>query len=477
MANTKSNTQKANSITKMEATLPYSITFEKLDFKDKPVLPHLQSYASTISKDGFLVLLGGRWQQGLHQFEGNPHKNFDPSKSNKNIYVIDPTTGNCWCFDTNHLSPEYYAPIQATNQQAYHDRSTDFMYLVGGYGWKADKSDMRTFNTIIRFKVEALVTAIKSTASVTTVQELFSISNDDRFAITGGELFKMGNIFYLIFGQIFNGQYSAFGGADFYQVYSEEIRTFTLKPNSLEILNYGAQTSDDDDHPFHRRDGNTIEAIDPTSGKPRITALGGVFPPGIIGGYTYPIYIYGTEAPNINRDVIQKFSQYECPVISVYDDTDPTMYHTFFGGISHYYYAQTEAQKNMYEAVSKEGRNDGLPFISDITTFLQNSEGQYAEYLHKEPILDHILLGASSKFMVDPSLFATGNLYENGVIKLSSFTKNERYLVGYIFGGIGADFPLPKIPNQGTAATNTLIAVYLTYKPSEVISADLGKEA
>lgn len=477
MANSSHSTKKNASQQKEAATLPFSISFEELNFENKPVLPHLQSYASTISKDGYLLLLGGRWQQGLHQFKGKPNKNFDPAKSNRNIYVIDPNTGDCWCFDTNKLSPELFAPIQATNQQAHHERATDIMYLVGGYGWKADKSDMLTFNTIISFKVEELVLAIKSSASSAVIQNLFAISNDDRLAITGGELTKLDETFYLIFGQLFNGQYSAFGGADYFQAYSEEIRAFTLKPDSLEILSYGANRSSDADHPYHRRDGNIVESIDPTTGELRITAFGGVFPPGIIGGYTYPINIYGTKSPIIDRSVNQKFSQYECPTISVYDDKNPSIYHTFFGGISHHYYSQTADQENVYEEVTKEGRNDGLPFISDITTFTQNSEGQYAEYLHKEPIMNNLLIGSSSSFMVLPSLYATGNLFENGVIKLSSLTANTRYLVGYIFGGIVADFPLPKIPNAGTTAANKLFAVYLTYTNTEVLSAELGKEA
>jgi hypothetical protein len=39
---------------------------------------------------------------------------------------------------------------------------------------------------------------------------------------------------------------------------------------------------------------------------------------------------------------------------------------------------------------------------------------------------------------------------------------NNTVTVGYIYGGIAADFPLPKIPNQGTAATANIYQVLLT---------------
>jgi hypothetical protein len=455
--------------------LPFTVEFEEQSYPGKTPIPAIQSYVSTVSKDGYILAMGGRWQ-GLHTFQSAPADNFPADSSNHFIYVIDPKTGDFWSFDVNQLSADLSAPLKANNQQSYHDRSSDQMYVVGGYGWKSDLSDMLTFNTIIGFQVEELVAAVKSGASVSDIAALLTVAQDDRFAITGGELFILNSSFYLVFGQKFTGQYRAFGGTDFQQVYPEEIRIFTLDPSTLKILTYGANTSSESDSPFHRRDGNIIEDIDPATGKERISAFGGVFPPGIIGAYTYPIYINSPAPPTIDRTVNQKFSQYECPIISMYDDsqTSPTVYHTFFGGIGHYYYFQTESQKAVYDTATLQGRNDGLPFLADITTFLQKADGTYAEYIHTSPIPGNRLLGTSIRFMVNPDIISQGTAYANGVVKLSSMANGSRQLVGYIYGGIEATNPLPLIPNTGTVSTNSLFAVYLTHTPSDAMPASVA---
>jgi hypothetical protein len=453
--------------------LPFAISFEELTFPGKGPLPRLQSYVQALNKAGQILIVGGR-RQGLHTFEPAPANNFQPDSSNNYLFVIDPTTGDQWSFDVNQLDGALSAPLQANNQQGYHDLSTDYMYVVGGYGWLADKSNMITFNNLIRFKVEDMSNAIKNGASAAEITGLIEIGTDDRFAVTGGEFFRMGNEFYLVFGQKFMGQYRGFGSSnDYSQEYTEEVRVFTLKPNSVEILSYGAQTNSESDHPFHRRDGNIIEDIDPATKKPRITALGGVFPPGIIGGYTYPIYINGPSTPTLDRSGNQKFSQYECPIISVYNETPDSsiVYHTLFGGIGHYYYHQTPTQADTFRIANDQGRNDGLPYVADITTFQHSSNGNYNEFIHVNPVPGERLLGTSVRFIVNNRLITNRISFSNGVIFLPSIPAGQTRLAGYIFGGIEAYNPLPAIPNTGTFATNTLFAVHVTNTPSAAIPA------
>lgn len=477
MQSTTKTEAKKDSNMEVNPTLPFTLKFEPADLAPGVKLPLLQSYVGTVTKDGCLLLLGGR-SQGLHTFKGG-RDNFDAEQSNNQIYVIDPANGQFWSFDVNQLSASLAAPLQSTDQQGCYERVTDTMYIVGGYGWNADRSDMKTFGCIISVQVEALATAIRESASVQEVESLFKMSEDDRFAITGGELIKMEDTFYLVGGQIFNGQYSAFGGADFYQVYSNEVRIFTLANDSLEILNYGVTRPQEPDAPLHRRDGNIIPDIDPITGTQRITCYGGVFPPGIIGGYTYPVFIYGPSLLLYERSARQKFSQYQCPVISVYDENADgnRTHHTFFGGISHHYYSQTTEQKKIFEEAIQQGRNDGLPFIADISTFTQSSDGTYAEFLHKEPIPGNELAGTSCHFMGLPELYNQGMVFDNDVIRLSKIPTENQILIGYIYGGIVAEAPYPKIPNEGTAASNNLYKVYLSRQPEEVLPADLGHVA
>ncbi|UFH53509.1 hypothetical protein [Spirosoma sp. KNUC1025] len=352
--------------------LPFTLEFVEKKYAGKSVLPRLQGYVVAPASDGSWLILGGR-RQGLHTFEPAPATNFVRDSANHYLFVINPSNGTYWSFDVNQLSAKLSAPLQSTNQQGCFDRTTGQLYVVGGYGWKADKSDMLTFNTIMRIKVDAMVAAIKASAKPAQIASLIEIDQDDRLAVTGGELSLMNSAFYLVFGQKFMGQYRAFGGSDFEQKYTEEVRVFTLQPNSLKISSYGATTNSESDHPFHRRDGNIVEDIDPATGKPRIAAFGGVFMPGIIGAYTYPIYIYGPATPTVDRTGNQKFSQYGCPVIGVYD-SGPTkaMYHTFFGGIGHYYYSQTAAQKKCM--IWRPNRDVMTAFLSWLTSLLFYSQ-------------------------------------------------------------------------------------------------------
>jgi hypothetical protein len=458
--------------------LPFTIEFEEKTFTGKPDLPRLQSYVSAVTQDGQLLVAGGR-RQGLHTFNGAPGINFVKDSANNFLFVIDPNSGDQWSFDVNQLSGDYSAPLQSTNLQSYLDESTRQMYVVGGYGWKSDGSNMKTFGTVIRFHLEDLANAIKSGANAQTIQSLMSIGNDDRLAITGGELLMLNGSFYLVFGQRFDGQYRAFGGSDFTQEYSNQFRTFRLDPQTLKISVYGAGTNSGADQPFHRRDGNIFESVDPKTSLPIIMALGGVFKPGIIGAYDYPIYISGPGSVSMDSTVHQRFSQYECPVIPIYyaSEEDTSVYHTLFGGISAYYYHQTPAQKAAFDTVTVQGRNDGFPFVSDVSTFQRSSNGNYEEFILPEPIQNNRLLGTSIPFIKNPALSANGQAFDNGVLQLNNFPEGSRVLVGYIYGGIEAEFPLPLQPNHGTFVSNSLFAVYVTRTPSAAIPASFATKA
>lgn len=469
---TLSDSSAKNDVTNV---LPFKLEFVEKTFTTN--LPRLQSYSVVMSKDSNLIISGGR-RQGLHTFQSAPVNNFIPDSSNNFIYLINPNNGTVKEFDVNTLPPNLSAPLQSTNQQFYYDGTTDQMYLIGGYGWNAQKTNMLTFPTIMRYNVTNMVNALLSNATSQQIASLIEVSQDDRFAVTGGELFKMGSQFYLVFGQRFDGQYRAFGGTDFKQEYTEEVRVFTLKPNTLQILSYGATTNTDPDRPFHRRDGNIVDDIDPATGQPRISAFGGVFLPGIIGAYTNPIYITGPGAPKVDNTFSQKFSQYECPVISVYDSIRKTVYHTFYGGISHYYYSQTDSQRLAYDTVTKEGRNDGFPFIADVTTFSQTADGEYSEFIQLEPTTSsNRLIGASIPFIMNRSLIKNGYAYNNEVIKLAKMSQGSRIHVGYIYGGVEAQNPLPLKANTGTFVSNSLFEVWLTAIPTKVRPASDGRES
>ena len=155
--------------------------------------------------------------------------------------------------------------------------------------------------------------------------------------------------------------------------------------------------------------------------------------------------------------------------------TARTIYHTWFGGIGHYYYHYNQFQKQVYDQVTKLGRNDGLPFIGDISTFLQRADGSTAEFIAPDPIPQNKLRGTSIEFIPAPG--AAQFMLANGVLNLQAIQSGTRILVGYIYGGVEAVYPLPLIPSFGTSATNALYEVYLTRKPWDGIPASAADEA
>jgi len=81
------------------------------------------------------------------------------------------------------------------------------------------------------------------------------------------------------------------------------------------------------------------------------------------------------------------------------------------------------------------------------------------------------------RFIVNPAIINNGMAYSNGVIKLKNMPAGSKVLVGYIYGGIEAQNPLPLIPNTGTFVSNSLFAVYVTNAPSAALPASMAHES
>ncbi|HEY0189825.1 MAG TPA: hypothetical protein VGC42_01805 [Kofleriaceae bacterium] len=454
--------------------LPYTLELVAPAWAGTSSLPALHAYSLGRTKDGKLLIVGGRITQGLHMFTSTD-PNFPRKNTNSSLWVIDPKTGDKWSFDTAQLGDDLAGPLSATNAQGYQDPATDQLLIAGGYGWSGD--NMKTFNTIVSLPVSQVAAQITAAhPDPARIKALIKRGTDPRFAVTGGALRKLGSTYYLLFGQSFQGQYRAFGGSDFTQAYADKIAQFTLQPSSLKILSYGELTSSDPSHPYHRRDGNVIDNVDPATGAERITAFGGVFMPGKIAAYTNPVFI-DASGPTVDSTDQQRFSQYQCPVIVAYDPVAKLEYHTFVGGISGTWFSQSPSQHQAYLQVTAQGRNDGLPFIADITSYVQKADGSFTEWILPSPIPGNQLLGASIDFVVANAAVASGLASAKGVLHLDKWHAGDRKLVGYLFGGIAATNPLPLQPNSGTVATNQLFEVYVTLSPSAAYPASAGHAA
>lgn len=471
--------------------IPYTIEYRPVPVPGDDTWPALQAHSLAVDDNGTWYVVGGRHTQGLHTFSTTGN-NFPVSNANKFLWLHDPSRQVALkLVDLTAIDRALGDPLMSTNQQSHYDRTSGYWYILGGYGMDTSTNEMVTFDTLIRIPLKE-VSAIANDQSLNAddkqsqIVATFESISDPLFKVTGGDLaVTSSGYFVIVFGQLFDGLYNPFGNGGFTQVYTEAVRYFTLQNGSFAVNQQGSLTSSDTDHPYHRRDLPVVEDIDPTTGNPRIAAFGGVFPPGIIGGYDYPVYVteaFGQLQARPDHTVQHRFSAYECPTVVVWDAGDNTVYHTFFGGISHHYFHFDAEQLSVYTDVDAQGRNDGLPFIPDISTLLQRSDGTYAEYIAPQPIPPassgtptRNLNGSSVKFIPEPDL---GDLMdERGVVQLQNWTTGQSAQIGFVYGGINADFPLPKVPNMGTQATNALYQVWLTNTPWDGIPASEGKEA
>jgi hypothetical protein len=100
--------------------------------------------------------------------------------------------------------------LQSTNMNFYQDG--DALYIIGGYAFSATENDHKTFNSLTAIDVPNLIDAV---VNGTSISSYFKQISNDVFAITGGQLAKIGATFYLIGGHRFDGRYNPMNNPTF----------------------------------------------------------------------------------------------------------------------------------------------------------------------------------------------------------------------------------------------------------------------
>jgi ligand-binding sensor protein len=382
----------------------------------------LQSFVSGRSGDNLLIL-GGR-TNGFHGTDATDSTiNFPASLANQYIVVYNPVTATV---TKASIPAQYFDQLTSTNMQSCQDG--DILYVCGGYG-KNSKGNYVTYSGLLAVNVPKMINGVLNGES--NLGQYIVATDNPHMAVTGGELLKIRSLFYLVMGQKFTGQYAPLSGTNL-QEYTNEIRQFsiTLSGSSLSstmIRTFKDSNSVDSNSRFHRRDLNVLPIID-GNGKEGIAVYGGVFTQKVNGVWQNPVYVLQDmyNQPVVTIDPMQqKFNQYGCAHVLIFDPLSRAMCTSLIGGISYYAYSD---KKGIYP-------DPGVPFSKAITTLTRYNGVTTENYASSANALAEYV-GAESVFMPLQSLAYTAN---EGMIDYTKIPASAQgTLIGYMFGGIQA---------------------------------------
>ncbi|HSN60327.1 MAG TPA: hypothetical protein VLR49_05310, partial [Ferruginibacter sp.] len=412
---------------------PFSIRLEQTEIIN---MPALQSFAYA-TWQGKWLLLGGRID-GLHRRQ--PWASFDEDGQNKHIYVVDPKTQQVWKQSLALLPAGITEQLQSTNIQFVQVQNK--LLLTGGYGYSLTADDHITYPYLTVLKVDEIIRAI---INEKPMGQFIKQIKDERMAVTGGRLAKLGDTFLLAGGQRFDGRYNPMGpdhGPGFTQEYTNEIRRFTLAfENDHPIIrDYSANK---DSINLHRRDYNLVPQV-LSNNVMGYTMFSGVFQYNKNLPFTNFVDIVDGSY-KVNHTFNQKYSHYQCAVLPVYDPESQRMYSLFFGGIAQYY-----PGKN-----GKTNNDPDVPFTKTISVISRHNDITEESIL---PIQMPGYLGAAAEFIFAPET----KMYSDGIADALAM-QNEEILVGYITGGINSSAKNIFWDNSGgvRSANGKLIKVYI----------------
>lgn len=408
----------------------YSVKLKPVTVTD---LPGLHSFVVAQSGGKWLVI-GGR-KDGLHARQ--PFNAFPAASSNTDIYVIDITTQQFWSASVNSLATGLKEQLQSTNMNFYQDN--DSLYIIGGYGYSNTVLDHVTYPNLTSVSVSGLISAIINSTAITPY---FKQITDQNFAVNGGQLGKIGNLFFLVGGHRFDGRYNPMGNPTYTQSYVNGIKKFRIN-NSGAQLSYSNYSLTTDQVHLHRRDYNLVPQIFP-NGEEGYTISSGVFQTGVDLPFLYPVDIKTsghTPQPAFN----QYLSNYHSAKTALYDSVNNTMHSIFFGGMSQYSYVNNVLTQD-----------NNVPFVKTISRVSRDASGYLQEYAFATEM--PALIGASSEFILNHNL----SHYSSEIVKLASILSDSA-LLGHIYGGIYSPQTNPFTSNQTsvTNAHNTIYEVWL----------------
>lgn len=385
--------------------------------------PNLQSFV-TATYNNKWVIIGGR-KDGLHLRQ--PNSSFPAADNNTNIYVVDYLNNQVFTASVNGLPTKLKEQLQSTNMCFTAEQ--DKLYIVGGYGYAASVNNHITHKLFTVVDLPGLINAITSN---TTITPYFSFIENDLFAVTGGQLGKINNVFLLVGGHRFDGRYNPNNGPSFTQEYTNQLRKFSISNNNGILSIYNTQNFTDANE-LHRRDYNMLPQIF-TNKKFGYTAFSGVFQTNANLPFLNTVNI-DTTGYTVNTGFNQLLNHYHSGKLALYDSTANVMYNIFFGGMAQYYY---NISGNLIQ-------DNEVPFVKTIGLVTRQANGSYTE----QKIGDLPgLIGSGAELLLNEQI----PLYKDEIVHLNNIT-TDTFTVGYLLGGINSTAENIFNTNTGTQSS------------------------
>lgn len=390
--------------------VPFELSVEEVFV---PGSPGLQSFVWATSA-GKILLIGGR-TDGLHQRQ--PFASFLADGNNTVAYVMDIEAAQVWSADLSGLNTALYEQLQSTNMEF--DQVGDQLMIIGGYGFSPTANDHITFPYLTVVEVPGLIEAIQNGEEGMALSGFFRQLEDERMAVTGGQLGYLDGSYYLAGGQYFEGRYNPMGpdhGPGFIQNYTDAIRKFTLLDDG-QNLSIGDYEEWLDTPGLHRRDYNMLPQVFP-DGTNGFTMFSGVFQMDENIPWHNTVNVL-PEGHTVHPGFDQMLNQYHSAHVPLYDAGGNAMHSVFFGGMSRYYFNEFG---DLIDDVD-------VPFVTTISRVTRHADGTMDEV--KLGVEMPGLLGASAEFVPAAGL----NMIQDKIISLDNLP-DEPSTIGYVIGGI-----------------------------------------
>ena len=416
-----------------------TITLEDVPFNSQ--LPALRD--PVVAENGGTWLIMGGTTGNFHQFENTF---FIP-----NMYAYNPSTTQLYSMNINSTNMPTAVKSQLASSNTEFLEDGDTLYIIGGFN-TTDNINFTTLQTITAINIPGMINAIKTNNTNVAPFVTFN-SSIPQFQVTGGQLGKIGNYFYLTFGHNCGG--------DNYctptQAYTNSIYQFTADPTlaSLAIVNTATHL-DNDNSGWRRRDYSLVPFMMGTTES--LFAMGGPFtqgPDAVV--WTNGIIFTGNLQANDNF-INQQANQYFAPSLSMYSTSANASYVATFSGLSNLYWSSTGL---VNDPTTPYGN------ILDLITY-GGSVGKVQEYANVQPLCSGQPV-ASCLYMGLTAIFIPNtntNYYDSRhILQMDKLPKNTKTLVGYVYAGLLSPvreiFTSTPPPNGPSYTTNKVYAVYV----------------